>query len=85
MPCRQGRRRFAPAATCYELGLFLLANLHFLMSLQYNGPKTQHFIEAYRPSVLGAFHASHQDGNLKIDYTVHPLCAMVQYLDTVVD
>jgi hypothetical protein len=63
----------------------LIANLHFLMSLQYNGPKTQHFVEAYRPSVLGAFHASHQDGNLKIDYTLHPLCAMVQYLDTVVE
>ncbi len=63
----------------------LLANLHFLMSLQYNGPKTQHFVEAYRPSVLGAFHASHQDGNLKLDYTLHALCAMVQYLDTVVE
>jgi hypothetical protein len=63
----------------------LIANLHFVMSLQYNGPKTQHFVEAYRPSVLGAFHASHQDGNLKLDYTLHPLCAMVQYLDTVVE
>jgi hypothetical protein len=63
----------------------LIANLHFLMSLQYTGAKTQHFVEAYRPSVLGAFHGSHQDGNLKLDYTQHPLCAMVQYLDTVVD
>jgi len=63
----------------------LIANCHFVMSLQYTPAKTQHFVEKYRPSILGAFHASHQDGNLRIDYTQHPLCAMVQYLDAVVD
>jgi hypothetical protein len=63
----------------------LLHNLHFLMSLQYTGARTQHFVESFRPSINGAFHASHQDGNIRIDYTQHSLCAMVQYLDTVVD
>ena len=63
----------------------LLHNLHFLMSLQYTGARTQHFVESFRPSINGAFHASHQDGNIRIDYTQHSLCAMVQYLDAVVD
>ena len=63
----------------------LSQNLGFLMSLQYTSAKTQHFVEAFRPSILGAFHASHQDGNLKLDYTQHPLSAMVQYLDTVIE
>lgn len=63
----------------------LLHSLHFLMSLQYTGARTQHFVESFRPSILGAFHASHQDGNIRIDYTQHSLAAMVQYLDTVVE
>ena len=72
-----------PRVQRYERAL--IANLHFLMSLQYTSARTQHFVEGFRPLVLGAFHASHQDGNLRLDYTQHPLCAMVQYLDTVVD
>jgi hypothetical protein len=63
----------------------LLPCLHFVMSLQYTGKRVEHFVEAFRPSILGAFHSSAQDGNLRIDYTQHPLCAMVQYLDCVVE
>jgi len=63
----------------------LIQSLHFAMSLQYTSAKVQHFDEKFRPAILGAFHASHQDGNLRIDYTYHALCAMVQYLDGVVD
>jgi hypothetical protein len=63
----------------------LIMNCHFVMSLQYTPAKTQHFVEKYRPSIVGAFYGSHQDGNLRIDYTQHPLCAMVQYLDAVLD
>lgn len=63
----------------------LVRSLHFLMSLQYAGAKTQHFVESFRPSILGAFHASHQDGNIRIDYTQHSLAAMVQYLGAVVE
>ena len=63
----------------------LIQNLHFVMSLQYTRAKTQHFVEKFQPSVLGAFHDSHQDGNLRLDSTQHPLCAMVQYLETVVE
>ena len=63
----------------------LIASLHFTMSLQYTPTNTDHFVEKFRPWIQGAFHASHQDGNLRLDYTQHPLCAMVQYLDAVVE
>jgi hypothetical protein len=63
----------------------LLLNIRFLTSLQYNAEKTKHFVDPFRPYIRGAFHASHQDGNLRIDYTQHALCAMVQYLDAVID
>jgi hypothetical protein len=54
--------------------------LQFLMTLQYTDANSQHFAEWYRPVVLGAFHASHTDGNLRLDYTQQALSAMVQYL-----
>lgn len=54
--------------------------LQFLTTLQYTEASVQHFAEWYRPALVGAFHASHQDGNLRIDHTRRPVCAMVQYL-----
>jgi hypothetical protein len=63
----------------------LLLNVHFLMSMQYTLNNTKHFVNPFRPSVLGAFHASHQDGSLRIDYTRPALCAIVQYLEKVVE
>jgi hypothetical protein len=59
--------------------------LQFLTTLQYTDANTQHFTDWYRPVLLGAFHASHQDGNLRIDYTQHGVCAMVKYLAYVVE
>ena len=72
-----------PRLQRYERALLL--NLHFVMSLQYTIPRVQHFVEPFRPALLGAFHGSHQDGNLSLDHTQHPLCAMVQYLDAVIE
>jgi hypothetical protein len=54
--------------------------LQFLSTLQFTEANTQHFADWYRPMLVGAFHASHQDGNLRIDYTQHSVSAMVQYL-----
>jgi hypothetical protein len=59
--------------------------LQFLTTLQYTNANTQHFADWYRPTLLGGFFASHQDGNLRIDYTQHAVCAMVQYLAYVSD
>jgi hypothetical protein len=58
--------------------------LQFLVTVQYTDANTQHFADWYRPRVVGAFHASHQDGNVRIDYTQHAVSALVQYLDHVV-
>jgi hypothetical protein len=61
----------------------LVRALQFLTTLQYTEPNTQHFADWYRPRLAGAFHASHQDGNLRIDYTQHAVSALVQYLEYV--
>jgi hypothetical protein len=53
----------------------------FLVTLQYTDANTDHFSAWYREKVIGGFHASHQDGNLRIDYTQHAVSAIVQYLD----
>jgi hypothetical protein len=55
--------------------------LQFLVTLQYTDATTQHFADWYRPRLVGAFHASHQDGNLRIDHTAMAVAALVQYLD----
>jgi hypothetical protein len=59
--------------------------LQFLTTLQYTEANCQHFAEWYRPRIQGAFHGSHQDGNLHIQYTQHAVCALVQYLHYVID
>jgi hypothetical protein len=56
-------------------------SLQFLVRLQYTDANTQHFEEWYRPRLLGGFHASTQDGNLRIDYTQHALSALAMYLE----
>ncbi len=59
----------------------LESSLQFLTTLQYSDGNTLHFAKAYREALLvGGFHGSHQDGDLRLDYTQHAVCAMVQYL-----
>ena len=55
-------------------------SLQFLNTLQYTDANTQHFAEWYRPALVGAFYTSHQNGDIRIDYTQHAVCALVQYL-----
>jgi len=57
--------------------------LQFLTTLQYSTGNTRHFAESYRPQLLGAFHASHQDGRVRLDYTQFAVCAMMEYLESV--
>jgi hypothetical protein len=54
--------------------------LQFLTTLQYTEANTQHYAAWYRPQLVGGFHASDQDGNLRVDYTQHAVCAMAHYL-----
>jgi hypothetical protein len=55
--------------------------LRFLLTLQYTTERTGHFADWYRPRIVGAFHHSHQDGNLRIDYTHHAVVALYGYLE----
>jgi hypothetical protein len=57
--------------------------LQFLMTLQYTPANTRHFAEWYRPRLYGAFFGSHQDGSIRVDYTQHAICAMLEYLEHV--
>jgi hypothetical protein len=57
--------------------------LRFLSLLQYTEGNSSHFDENYRKRLIGGFFASHQDGNLRIDYTQHAVSAMVLYLECV--
>jgi hypothetical protein len=57
--------------------------LQFLATLQYTDAGTQHFAAWYRPRIVGAFHPSHEDGNLRIDYTEHAVTALYGYLEQV--
>ena len=59
--------------------------LQFVTTLQYTDANTQHFADWYRPRLQGGFHASHQDGTLRIDYAQHAIGALVQYLTVVAE
>lgn len=59
--------------------------LQFTEGLQYTDAKVDHFAESYRPVLLGGFHASHQDGHLRIDYAQHAVSALTQYLACVAE
>lgn len=59
--------------------------VQFLRTLQYAENRMQHFVDGYRPALEGGFHASAQDGKLRIDYTQHALAALVMYLEQAVD
>lgn len=57
--------------------------LQFLATLQYTEAGTQHFAAWFRPQLVGGFHVSHQDGNLRLEDTRYAVAALVGYLDHV--
>jgi hypothetical protein len=57
--------------------------VRFLTLLQYTEGNTSHFDENFRKRLLGGFFATHQDGNLRIDYTQHAVSALALYLENV--
>ncbi|MFO0842774.1 MAG: hypothetical protein U0797_10320 [Gemmataceae bacterium] len=57
--------------------------LQFLSTLQYTEASTQHFASWYRERLVGGFHASHQDGNLRLDHTQQAVSAKLAYLEHV--
>lgn len=60
--------------------------LHFVTTLQYVEGNTQHFADWYRQNVLlGGFHLSHTEGDLRIEYAQPAVAALVQHLKYVAD
>jgi hypothetical protein len=59
--------------------------LKFVTTMQYTEANTQHFAEWYRQMLVGGFHASSRDGDLRLDYTLHAVAAVVQYLEYVAE
>jgi hypothetical protein len=79
--CRVARKTGdLPRYNRYTAALEL--SLQFLVTLQYSDANTQHFASWYRDRLVGGFHPTHMDGDLRLDYTQHALCAMVQYLSS---
>jgi hypothetical protein len=61
----------------------LMGCMGFVMSLQFNDSNTLHFAPNYRSLVVGGFHTSHHDGNLRIDASQHAVCALIGYMEHV--
>jgi hypothetical protein len=59
----------------------LLSSLQFVGTLQYTDANTTHFVPGYRDRLAGAFHASTQDGTLRLDYTQHAVSAMALFVE----
>ncbi len=56
-------------------------SLQFVGRLQYTEGNTSHFAEWYRWRLVGGFHASQQDGNLRIDATQFAVSGLLHFLD----
>ncbi len=58
----------------------------FLLTLQYTEANAQHFESEYRRDfLLGGFHATHQSGLLRLDYTQEAVSGLVKYLAEVAE
>src|SRR5262249_1370688 len=66
--------RHARYQECLELGA------NFLTTLQFSESNTLHFMPAYRTALIGGFHPTHEDGNLRLDDHQHAISALTQCL-----
>ena len=57
--------------------------LGFLAQLQYTDAGTQHFAPWFRPRIVGAFHVSPSDGNLRTDHTAWAVTAFAGFVEHV--
>jgi len=60
----------------------LIRSLQFLTTLQYAEDSCQHFAPNFRPAVLGGFHPTHQDGNLRVEDTANAVSAMLHFFNS---
>jgi hypothetical protein len=55
--------------------------LQFVTTLQYTSANTRHFTDAYRRQLYGAFHASHQDGTIRLEHAQLAVGALTDFLE----
>ena len=79
--CRMIRQMDRPDAGRYDEYQSAQARaLQFVTTLQYGEESTQHFAAHFRPALVGAFHPSAADGNLRTDHTAAAVAALSQFL-----
>jgi hypothetical protein len=66
--------RYGKYQECLESGAV------FLTTLQFSESNTLHFTPAYRTALIGGFHPTHDDGNLRLDYSLHAICSLIECL-----
>jgi hypothetical protein len=79
--CRLIGQMSSPDLTRYEqYRTALWRALEFLTTLQFTEANTQHFAPGYRNLLLGGFHPTHNDGNLRVDQSAAAVSAFIQFL-----
>jgi len=79
--CRMIRTMEKPDPARYDrYRATLTRSLQFLTTLQYGEENTGHFAAHFRTALVGAFHPSTTDGNLRVDHTAVAVAAFCQYL-----
>jgi hypothetical protein len=63
----------------------LIRALQFVSTLQFTDPNTLHIAANYRLMLVGGFHPTHSDGNLRVDQTAQAVSAFIQFLASGVD
>jgi hypothetical protein len=79
--CRLVRSMNAPDLTRYDrYRTSLVRAAQFLTSLQFTESNTLHFASNYRMMLVGGFHPTHADGNLRIEQSAAGVSAFIQFL-----
>jgi hypothetical protein len=84
--CRMIRQMEKPDTVRYDRYRMVLTRaLQFVSTLQYGEENTVHFASHFRPALVGGFHGSLSDGNVRVDQCAAAVCAFTQYLIAGVD
>ncbi len=79
--CRLIRQMPAPDVERYEkYRSTLIRALQFLTTLQFTDANTLHIAANYRLMLIGGFHPTHMDGNLRVDQSAQAVSAFIQFL-----
>jgi hypothetical protein len=79
--CRLVRQMPTPNVERYEkYRSALIRALQFVSTLQFTDSNTLHIAANYRLMLVGGFHPTHLDGNLRVDQSAQAVSAFIQFL-----